>query len=348
MKFANKAFLTAICTSALFGLAACSSDSSTHSSNGEVPNPDQPTQIELPTSTLISPILFSTMSATPNGNQTIFKINGDAHFNLEDTLALTKDSEPAFTKIKFTITKIVNGATMSTTATIAPDSVVYPDITGSFPDKINFSELNLTASNITECGTYRIYATAYASDDITNYNKFITKDSVQFTRDEILCAVNNNPASSSSTPEQSIILKKTIIPVNTANGEGLSLTTLAPVPTATADISIIVTEVTNEIKLVAKNGFQIAAYSNNADKNYTDDWNSFELPPEPAKMSDFRFKENALGTTIAPFDEGLSYVAIAPNYNKETGDGFYALINQGSTIPDPNRNITLTFIVYSK
>lgn len=345
MKYTKKIFLSALCISVAFGLAACSDKKS--STEPEVnPNPDIPSAPVIPEATVLSPIEFSQMTATTFGTANIFKINGDAHFNLEDTTSLVTGNDPVFTKIEFALTKIVNGALTGTTATITPQVMDYSQAP-MFPDKVNFSEINLTVDNVTDCGTFRVYVTAYASDGVSNYNKFISKDSVEFTRDEALCVIPD-VSSSSTNPGDLVILTKTIIPVSTADAQGLSLTTKSAVPKANADLTISIQDVTNEIKLIANNGFRIGIYSNNGDANYNDDWSSFELPPEPVKMSDFRFRETSLGTSVSPFNEGLSYVALAPNYNPETGEGFYAIMNQGSTIPDANNNIVLTFIVYSK
>lgn len=353
MNYTTKAFLSALCISAAFGLTACSDDKSSSPSNDPI-NPNTPDAPVIPEATVISPVRFSDMTATANGDQTIFKINGDAHFDLEDTTSLVTGNAPVFTKVEFALTKVVNNTITGTTATITPTlmdySVTPATLDTQFPDKVNFSELNLTVSNVTECGTYQVFVTAYASDDATKMDKFISKNSVTFVRDEALCAAQQQQQQQQqqTNPADLILLTKTDISVSTADAQGLSFTTKSAVPKANADITISIQDVTNEIKLTANNGFKIGIYSNNGDKNYDDDWCKFVLPPEPVKLSDFRFREASLGTTISPFDEGLAYVAIAPNYNAETGEGFYAFIKNEATIPDANKDIVLSFIVYSK
>lgn len=104
---------------------------------------------------------------------------------------------------------------------------------------------------------------------------------------------------------------------------------------ATADIVFAKAGTESNPELTASSGTCLVFTPiNNGDyAPYDDDYDVDMWPedmnarsPSTAYVSDFKFKSTSTGATIGSMIENANriYVALAPNYNAETGEGFYA------------------------
>lgn len=329
----------------LCGFIACSDESSSPNKADDTPVIDTPV---LPPVTDISPVVTNPMTVNFNGDGTRAVIAGGATLNLLDTTAIPTGAEVAFTSAELTMVKVnETGTTVGT-----PLQVTYNAPTGAIPN-VNWSELGagIYDENKTDCGTFRLYATYMASYDASKPSMYVSRDSLTFVRDERFCQVlvEDTSTAPKEVPGDNVLLAMTTVDVGTKDGTGISLATATAVPQASADLYFTSDELTGVLTVHSANGVQIAEYTNDKDKNWDDDWTAIDLPPDPVKMSNFRFKEKSLTTGIEGFDNMKFYVATTPAYNSTTGDGFYAftLLNKPDT-PDANNNYALTILIYKK
>lgn len=346
--FSNILKFSVISAIAVCGLCACSDDSSNNSGSNQDPNNIVPPPDTIPTPTAISPITINSMKTQASGDRSIFMISGGAGLNLNDTTAIPKGAEVYFMEIKLSINKIVNGQVAGTPLQVTCNG--EPCRLKTPLQIINLAELNAVVEdhNRSDCGTFRITASYFASYDANQPHMFVDNDSYEFVREESACEVPEENPTPVETPQSKVVLTSYEVTVNTKKGDGLSLATGSVVPADQADLRFTSDDLTDEIKVATGNGATIAAYTNDADGNYDDDWNITDLPPEPVHMSDFRFSERSMGTSIPFFDSFVFYVVKTTNYNAETGDGFYAFTTKSTTIPDDNKNIQITLLVYKK
>lgn len=304
------------------------------------------------TVTLFSPIRFTDLSATANGEQNTFTFSGSAFLDGWDTLANVNSlNDPQFTDIIFDLA-LVDPATGTVSETQLTPFLTYDK--GVFPrSNINLVEMGVKLYDPykTECGMFRLYLYAYATNDTigtASYDskRFVSIDSLDFFRDESKCVEEQLVSSSSEAAIPKVELVRGEGSFSTANG--FSFTTGTEVPAAEADITITVTE-TEELILQGHNGFRVTDYINDLDQNYDDDWDSKKLlPPDPAHMSDFRFKQVSLAEEFEGFDNFRFYIAVGPNYNPETGDDFYALTLKEKSTVDASGHLKATIIYYKK
>ena len=346
--FSTALKFSAISALALCNFVACSDDSSSNASS------DTPQQSSTPVvgpqqSTLLSPITIGqyTTEISPDGSY--LNVAGSASLNLMDSAAIPAGVEVYFTNFEFILAKVENGIPMQTQLQItcngSPCRLEKP------AQVVNLTQISTTISNFGEndCGTFRIYSTYYASYDANQPNMFIKTDSSDFTRPQSYCQVQQPVIPQQAiVPGENVILTSYTVALNTKSGDGLSLSTGTVVPQAQADIYFTSDELTDEIKVHSSNGFQLTDYTNADDmNNFDDDWSKDLLPPEPAHMSDFRFRKNKLSTS-ADFTSYVFYIALGANYNEETGDGFYTFTELDHTVADANHNIVVTLLVYKK
>lgn len=331
---------------ALIGFAACSDDESSGTTK-----PDQgivPDTPVLPATTDISPVIPSPITVSPNPDKTKFRISGGATLNLNDTTTIPAGTEVAFTNMTLDLVKLNPAG--GTTGT--PLQVTFDKPAGAV-GTINWYELgaSINDENKSDCGTFMLYATYMATYDAAKPNMYVTRDSVTFVREDTYCQaiVEDTTTKVPEAPGANIELVMSTIDVGTKDGTGISLASMSAVPVANADLTFSSDELTGVITIRSANGVQIAEYTNQKRKPYTDDWTAEDLPPAPAHMSDFRFSEKSLTTAVEGFDSFMFYVATTPSYNSETGDGFYAFtLQHKAATPDANGNFPMTVLIYKK
>lgn len=140
----------------------------------------------------ISPIHFSNLNVISNNDKSEFKFEGIATLEIPDSLPSRNLDETYYTGIDFKLAQVNESG-------ILFSSKLSQNLTYNMPElpakEFNFSEMQLKIDdpNKIECGNYRLYITAYASDAETDYNgyynpqKFILRDSIEFTRDTTFC-----------------------------------------------------------------------------------------------------------------------------------------------------------------
>lgn len=279
--------------------------------------------------TLMNPISFANFDVVTNGDRSIVVFNGSAFFMEE--LPSDGVNEPYFTDVAFELARVDEDGNKFTT----PLSAYFNYDKGEFPRSIiNFIDMDVRLEDPykTECGQYRLMVYFYATNDVIgtkDYNawKFVAVDSIDFDRPEEYCVVEDvAPPFSSSAPDPGPELVKKEASVTTEKGKGFSFAKGEMVAESEADVVFKVDEEEEGvITLVGVNGFKVAAYTNDQDKNYDDDWHFKMLPPEPAHLSDFRFTTESLESKIRYFANDVFFVAIGPDYDAETGENFYAL-----------------------
>ncbi len=294
--------------------------------------------------TEVSPIRFLPPTVTFNGDKSRINFQGSAALDGFDTTAsVDNDNDPFFTNISLDLVH-VNEAGQNEVAMV---QLQYTPPT--FPvAQINLAEMGtvLYDPDKVQCGTFKLIVVLYATNDAAAPNKFISTDSVEFVREPEFCIDEPEPVSSSSEPIAVVELNQFQGQMTTSNFKGFSLKTDQEVDAAQAEFQVSLSQ-EGQLTLIGLNGYKVAKYSNADQKPYNDDWYSQELPPAPAHMSDFRFHEKNL-TESTSFDVDAFWVVIGPNYNKETGDDFYAVTLLKKDIIDGNGIAPLTIIYYKK
>lgn len=327
------------------GFTACSDEKSDNPTKPEQTQVIDDSQLIAPTD--FSPIVTNGLSVNSNGDKTKFVINGGAKLDLLDTMTIPADAEAYFYDMSLEIFKVNATGNLEST----PLTVTFNKPATAIPN-INWSDFGASIfdENKSDCGTFRIRATYMASNDPTIPSKYISVDSVEFIREEIYCKPFEEIQAQTPVeiPGSTVELTMFTVDVGTKDGTGISLSSGTSVPQASADLYFTADELTGVVTAHAANGVQIAEYTNAKDKNYEDDWTSIDLPPDP-HMSDFKFKEKSLTSSISGIDKFSFYVATTPSYNATTGDGFFAFTMQTkSDTPDSNNNYSLTILIYKK
>lgn len=300
----------------------------------------------------ISPIHFSNLNVISNNDKSEFKFEGIATLEIPDSLPSRNLDETYYTGIDFKLAQVNESG-------ILFSSKLSQNLTYNMPvlpaKEFNFSEMQLKIDdpNKIECGNYRLYITAYASDAETDYNgyynpqKFILRDSIEFFRDTTFCTENAASSSSQAIIDKGLALVQDTGSFSSQKELGFSFIKSAEVSIEEANIAISVSPTTKEFILKGVNGFKVTAYSNDNDKNFDDDWDpKFLPPPNPAHTSDFRFEPELLGDSVLYFNKDRYFIAIGPNYNSETGEDFYVLALYDYSFPDANEIIKANIIYY--
>lgn len=305
--------------------------------------------------TLISPIRVSQFGVTWNGDKTKCLFQGSALLDGWDSLANVGTlNEPFFTNVILDLARIQDDGTPVVTPLSALLTYTPPQLPSSV---INFTQMEVGFEDLNkiECGNYRLIAYFVATNDTIgspNYkeDKFISVDTLNFSREESYCVVA--PIESSSS-EAAVVST-----VELVKGEGSASTN----PSKSFDfitgqemmrseggqIGFSLNE-EEEINLLGLNGYQVVDYNNDADvTNFNDDWSSVLLPPEPAHLNDFRFNKNSLSTEYEGFENARFYIVVGPNYNAETGDDFFALTLKEKQNKDVNGIMRFSIIYYKK
>lgn len=296
------------------------------------------------TVTEVSPIRFLPPTVTYNGDKSRFNFNGSATLDGFDTTAnVDSDNDPFFTNIKLDLIHVDEMGQSK----VAMVQLQYTPPT--FPvAQINLGEMGtvLYDPDKIECGTFKLIVVLYATNDAAKPDKFISTDSVEFVREPEFCIDEPEPVSSSSEPIAVVEMNQFQGQMTTSNFKGFSLKTDQEVDAAQAEFQVSLSQ-EGQLTIIGLNGYRVAKYSNADQKPYDDDWYSQELPPAPAHMSDFRFHEKNLAESTS-FDVDAFWVVVGPNYNKDTGDDFYAVTLLKKDVIDGNGIAPLTIIYYKK
>ena len=293
--------------------------------------------------TEVSPIHFQKTNVSRNNDATIFTFSGGADFN-DPCYPEEVDNELAFTDMELHLKHVDPSGQNEET----PIKIQY--IKPHFPvATINFAEQDLKISDPEkkQCGTFILYIVLYASNDLKMTNKFISIDSVEFVREPEFCHAEPSSSSSAESINPSIELRINTGSMTTSATKGYSFKNDAEVPKEQAQIQISMDELTGELTLQGVNGYKVAKYKNQDDRNYEDDWSSTKLPPSPVHISDFRFARKELAGIADNFNRMAFWVVIGPAFNESTGEDFYAvtLDARGYTNAD---GATDLFILYCK
>ena len=292
----------------------------------------------------VSPIHFLPLTAKPNADKSEFFFYGGADFHISECTAEASDeTDFIFTNVNLQLVH-VNELGQNEQARI---NIQYTPPT--LPAQaIDFAQMGVKISDSakTQCGNFKLFVVLMATNDPEINNKFVSVDSIEFVREPIYCEAESS--SSAEIIEPKIELRKFTGNMSTSETRGYSFIEDAEVPVARAQIQVTENK-DGDLTLHGVNGYKVAEYDNLRDRtNYNDDWNSRHLPPSPVYTTDFRFTEAKLADSVQNFDIYAFCVVIGPNYNKETGDDFYAVTLSEKDIADENGVSPLKIIYYKK
>ncbi len=194
--------------------------------------------------------------------------------------------------------------------------------------------IDLLDPGFTECGMYSLIVTVTAtSGDMV----FQRTEIIPFERDAAEYCWGEY-SSSSTVQVKEIPMTTCQVELSTNVNPGLDLATCTAVPAASAATADIIFEkagdVTNpELSAKSGSGLLFSPITNGDLPPYTDDYEvdiwpedmNADRSPATAYVSDFKFKTidaERLTNMIQNFNQ--IYVAKAPTYNADTGEGFYA------------------------
>ena len=197
-----------------------------------------------------------------------------------------------------------------------------------------YVSVNMLDPGFTECGTYSLIITVTAtSGDMV----FQRTEIIPFERDAAEYCWGEY-SSSSTVQVKEIPMTTCQVELSTNVNPGVDLAYCVAVPAAGAATADIIFEkagdVTNpELSSKSGSGLLFSPITNGDLPPYTDDYEvdiwpedmNADRSPATAYVSDFKFKAiegTQLNNMIQNFNQ--IYVAKAPTYNAETGEGFYA------------------------
>lgn len=301
--------------------SSSSSNSITSSSSVASSNPAQTSSSSICISE-VSPIHFLPLSAKPNANKSEFFFYGGADLEWP-CIPRNTYPEPYFTNVHLDLIHVNElGITEGTPIRIQYTPPTLPTRT------IDFAQMGVRINDPEkkQCGNFILYITVIASDDTTNLNKYVSRDSIEFVREPKYCEADAK--SSSSAAIDSVVRKVEIRQFNglmsTSETRGYSFKEDAEVPIERANIRVSMDELTGILTLNGVNGYKVVKYDNSMDRDYYDDWDAFYLPQSPVYTTDFKFTEAKL-TDSTYFDVDAFWVVIGPAFNKETADDFYTI-----------------------
>jgi hypothetical protein len=323
--------------------SSSSSNSITSSSSVEHGNPAQTSSSSICISE-VSPIHFLPLTAKPNANKSEFFFYGGADFHIfECTAEASDETDFIFTNVNLQLVHVNELDQYEPT----PINLQYtpPTLPATV---INLAKMGVKISDSakTQCGNFILYITVIASDDTTNLNKYVSRDSVEFVREPRYCEAE--PSSSAGGIKPKIELRMYTGNMETIANLGFSFKDEAEVPLAQAQIQVSNNE-NGVLTLHGVNGYKVTEYDNLKDRTtYDDDWSSTMLPPQPAHMSDFMFTKAKLADSIQNFDIDAFWVVIGPNFNEITGNDFYAVTLSEKGFAYANGVRPLEIIYYKK
>lgn len=306
--------------------------------------------------TAISPIRVSDFQIVWNGDKTMCTFQGSAFLDGWDTLAnVSSLNEPFFTNVYLDFQRVdENGNTF-----VTPLSALLHYNKGPFPSAvINFAQMDVGFEDLNkiECGNYRLIAYFFATNDTMgtesyNPDKYITTDTLEFSREESFCVATPVESSSSEAVVSNVELVMGVGEASASTGTSVRsfdfITGTQMMVSEGGQVSFSLTE-DEIIVLTGINGYQVTDYTNDNAAPYEDDWYSESLPPDPVHLSDFRFNKSTLAETFEGFENSRFYIVVGPNYNPETGDDFFALTLKDKENKNGNGIQNITIIYYKK
>ena len=281
-------------------------------------------------------ITASELDSRVAGDEVRFK--GKFMLNLlGDSTVMDSSLNIAFIGIEYIVAKgnDVNNMTIAPVA-VSSNQILLPtqnaiDLNSTNSARVSISLLD---PGFTECGTYSLIITVTAtSGDMV----FQRTEIIPFERDAAEYCWGEY-SSSSTVQVKEIPMTTCQVELSTNVNPGVDLAYCVAVPAAGAATADIIFEkagdVTNpELSSKSGSGLLFSPITNGDLPPYTDDYEVDMWPedmnpdrsPATAYVSDFKF--NAIeGTQLNNMIQNFNqiYVAKAPTYNAETGEGFYA------------------------
>lgn len=281
-------------------------------------------------------ITASELDSRVAGDEVRFK--GKFMLNLlGDSTVMDSSLNIAFIGIEYIVAKgnDVNNMTIAPVA-VSSNQILLPtqnaiDLNSTNSARVSISLLD---PGFTECGTYSLIITVTAtSGDMV----FQRTEIIPFERDAAEYCWGEY-SSSSTVQVKEIPMTTCQVELSTNVNPGLDLATCTAVPAASAATADIIFEkagdVTNpELSAKSGSGLLFSSITNGDLPPYTDDYEvdiwpedmNADRSPATAYVSDFKFKTidaERLTNMIQNFNQ--IYVAKAPTYNADTGEGFYA------------------------
>ena len=281
-------------------------------------------------------ITASELDSRVAGDEVRFK--GKFMLNLlGDSTVMDSSLNIAFIGIEYIVAKgnDVNNMTIAPVA-VSSNQILLPtqnaiDLNSTNSARVSISLLD---PGFTECGTYSLIITVTAtSGDMV----FQRTEIIPFERDAAEYCWGEY-SSSSTVQVKEIPMTTCQVELSTNVNPGVDLAYCVAVPAAGAATADIIFEkagdVTNpELSSKSGSGLLFSPITNGDLPPYTDDYEvdiwpedmNADRSPATAYVSDFKFKTidaERLTNMIQNFNQ--IYVAKAPTYNAETGEGFYA------------------------
>lgn len=279
-------------------------------------------------------IAASSLESRISGDDVRFK----GRFSLDVTESV--NNNVVFTGITFMVAKGSDVRSLvRTPVTVNVNSILFPtmndiDLNSMSSAGISISLLDPGFNG--ECGIYSLIVTVTASNGVAD---FMRTEVIQFER-EAAEYCSEGKSSSSVAQNTEIPMVSCQVELSTNMNSGLDLATCTAVPAAiavtSADIFFSKAKMDgrSEVTAISHNGIKIGRINNGVFPPFSDDYEvdiwpediNVDRNPACAYVSDFKFVEPDLGTTILSMIENSYqiYVALAPDYSTETGVGFYA------------------------
>jgi len=218
----KKILLGTTIAAASFGLFACGDDSS---SGTDPATPDTPVgpEIDIPTQSTLSPVIFDNIKITPMSGVTSMRgaLSGilklDPEF-VNTEVPYTVNAETMIDSVKFLVGKTVNGKAYQEPITIDLQGITFPT------ERVSFSQKYIEYSSLSSCGEFTLYIFAYSSTKEADLNTSIytsVLDTLKFTRPEQECQTTPIVESSSSAAE--VCTPVTAVATELSNSMGTSL-----------------------------------------------------------------------------------------------------------------------------
>ena len=291
----------------------------------------------------VSPIHFLPLTAKPNADKSEILFYGGANFHISECTADASDeTDFIFTDVNLVLAHVnESGQNEQPLINIQYTKPTLPAQT------IDFAQMGVKISDSakTQCGNFKLFVVLMATNDPKMHDRFVSVDSIEFVREPIYCEAESS--SSAEIIEPKIELRKFTGNISTSETRGYSFKEDAEVPIQRANIRISMDEVTRGLTLHGVNGYKVVLYDNNKDENYHDDWTIDDLPPSPTYTTDFKFTEAQLMESTR-FYLYIFAIVIGPNYNKDTGDDFYAIALENKGIPNEDGLSQMKFLYYKK
>lgn len=302
------------CAMLTFGLFACSDDSSSSPKEEEGPTP-----IIIPTQS-DDIIEVNEMKARISGD----KVRFEGTFNLSHTDTTSQNSEQLqFDSLAFSIGK---GSDANNLLPVLAKVATAPNFNAKGQTSIDLNSqqsagiiVDLNDAAFTECGTYTLIITAFATDGVKPFSKTVT---ISFERDNATYCEIPEPE---PEPEE-IAMIPCQVELSTHITPGLNLATCTGVPLAessTADIIFAKAGTKKDPEMQASSGTGLL-FAVDDSGFMVDMWPESQDGRTTAYFSDFKFKGvNSENVNDMIMNESSLYVAKAPVNNLETAEGYY-------------------------